>query len=141
MVAALATGKIIRYSEAKGYGFIAPDDGGEDLFVHVNDVDFSLNDRSVGMKVSYEVMEGQKGLKAYNIKYVGGAVGTPTARPAADSGDVDEDSWDVIAADAYTSEITELLMEVAPTLTGVQIMRIRDRLAAAAFKRGWIVTG
>jgi len=42
----MATGRIIRFDEIKGYGFISPSDGGEDIFVHANE----LADR--GLRVS-----------------------------------------------------------------------------------------
>ena len=53
------------FNEAKGYGFITPDDGGKDIFVHVN----GLNGLSIyeGDKVAYDVEEGKKGLNAVNV--------------------------------------------------------------------------
>lgn len=135
----MASGKIIRYNETKGYGFIAPDDGGEDLFIHVNDVGFPLTDRCVGQRVSYEVMEGHKGLKAARIQLLD----PPTAprRPAVTAPDEDDEDCEVLSAEEYSSEITEALMETAPNLTGAQIMKIRERLIAAGYRRGWVVKG
>ena len=59
----MSTGTVKWFDASKGFGFITPDDGGKDLFVHHSEIqsggDFaSLND---GQKVEYEVGQGQKG--------------------------------------------------------------------------------
>ncbi|MFK7799185.1 MAG: cold-shock protein [Aureispira sp.] len=58
-------GTVKFFNDSKGFGFITPDDGGKDVFVHVNGLngDF-LNE---GDQVSYEVEEGRKGLNAVNV--------------------------------------------------------------------------
>jgi len=58
-------GTVKFFNEAKGYGFITPENGGKDVFVHVN----GLNGTSIyeGDKVSFDVEEGQKGLNAVNV--------------------------------------------------------------------------
>ncbi len=65
----MATGTVKWFSDAKGYGFITPDDGGEDLFAHFSAIKMegykSLKD---GQRVSYDVKEGEKGKQADNIK-------------------------------------------------------------------------
>jgi len=64
------TGKVKWFNNQKGYGFIIPDDGGKELFVHFKDVigDRSLNDDHV---VEFEIIEGKKGLQAANVRIVG----------------------------------------------------------------------
>jgi len=61
----MSNGTVKFFNEAKGFGFITPDDGGKDVFVHVN----GLNGTSIneGDKVSYDVEEGPKGLNAVNV--------------------------------------------------------------------------
>lgn len=59
----MSTGTVKWFNAGKGFGFITPDDGGKDLFVHYSEIQASgdyatLNE---GQKVEYEVGEGQKG--------------------------------------------------------------------------------
>lgn len=63
------TGTVKFFNDERGFGFIQPDDGGKDIFVHVNGLngDFSLLE---GDKVSYEVEEGRKGPNAVNVSIV-----------------------------------------------------------------------
>jgi cold shock protein len=58
----VATGKVKWFSAQKGYGFIQPDEGGQDVFVHISAVEragmTTLND---GQKLSYELQSGRQG--------------------------------------------------------------------------------
>jgi CspA family cold shock protein len=62
-------GTVKWFSAEKGYGFITPDEGGKDVFVHYSAIQAegyrSLNE---GQKVEYEVVQGQKGPQASNVK-------------------------------------------------------------------------
>lgn len=60
-------GTVKFFNNSKGFGFITPDEGGKDVFVHKNGL---IDDIADGDKVSYEVQEGQKGLNAVNVKIV-----------------------------------------------------------------------
>ncbi len=58
----MPTGTVKWFNTAKGYGFIAPDDGGKDVFVHISAVERAgLTGLSDDQKVSYEVAEGRDG--------------------------------------------------------------------------------
>ncbi len=58
----MPTGTVKWFNTAKGYGFIAPDDGGNDVFVHISAVERAgLTGLSDDQKVSYEVAEGRDG--------------------------------------------------------------------------------
>ena len=65
----MATGTVKWFKDAKGFGFITPDDGGEEVFDHFSEIQGSGH-KSLKEKqrVSYEVTRGQKGLKAAAIK-------------------------------------------------------------------------
>ena len=64
----MSNGTVKFFNEGKGYGFITPDDGGKDVFVHANGINGSyLNE---GDKVSYDVEEGRKGLNAVNVTVI-----------------------------------------------------------------------
>ena len=67
----MATGTVKWFNADKGFGFIAPDDGGEDVFAHFSAIQTNgyktLNENQ---KVEFDVEHGQKGLKAANIRPV-----------------------------------------------------------------------
>jgi CspA family cold shock protein len=64
----MATGTVKWFSDDKGYGFITPDEGGRDLFVHYSGVaGDGFKSLTEGAKVSYQVVAGDKGPKAVNV--------------------------------------------------------------------------
>ena len=64
----MATGKVKWFDERKGFGFITPDDGGKDLFVHhTNIMGQGFRSLSEGQSVEYEVGQGRKGPQATNV--------------------------------------------------------------------------
>jgi cold shock protein len=67
----MATGTVKWFNADKGYGFISPAEGGDDVFVHFSAITGegyrSLNE---GAKVEYEVEQGPKGLQATNVAIV-----------------------------------------------------------------------
>lgn len=65
--AKIRTGRIHKFDDAKGYGFIIDSKTGESVFVHTNDC---LDAPEVGANVQFETEKGLKGTKAVNVKYV-----------------------------------------------------------------------
>jgi cold shock CspA family protein len=64
----VATGVVVRFDSRRGYGFLAPDDGGEDVFVHQNNINMEgFRHLQVGERVSYELEVGEKGMKAVSV--------------------------------------------------------------------------
>jgi cold shock protein len=64
-------GTVKRFNQEKGYGFIIPDEGGEDLFVHYSSIEGSgFRSLEEGEKVSYEVGQGRKGPQAQNVSKI-----------------------------------------------------------------------
>lgn len=61
------TGTVKFFNESKGYGFITPESGSKDIFVHVNGL---IDDIREGDKVTYDTEEGRKGLNAVDVKVV-----------------------------------------------------------------------
>ncbi|WEO94156.1 cold shock domain-containing protein [Streptomyces sp. FXJ1.172] len=144
----MAVGRVIRFDGMRGYGFIAPEQGGEDVFLHVNDLLIPEASVRSGLAVEFEVENGGRGLKASAVRFAKDA-GDPPARaaepvtgvpasgvPAAADGQ--EPLCDVLGPAEYTREVTELLLAGVPDLTGQQILAARRQLVLFAKRHGWI---
>mgnify|MGYP006160444991 CR=1 FL=1 len=72
----MSTGQVKWFNNAKGFGFILPDEGGDDLFAHYSSIGMEgYKTLKAGQLVSFDTVEGPKGLHAANIH----AVDTPVA--------------------------------------------------------------
>ena len=67
----MSSGTVKWFNEKKGFGFITPDDGGGDLFVHHTNIE-SAGFRTLqdGQRVEYEAAQGKKGMEATKVKPV-----------------------------------------------------------------------
>lgn len=83
-----ADGTVSWYDDVKGFGFVAPDGGGDDVFVHVSALGRGLTELTEGARVTYDVVEGDKGPNARNVQLVGGSgrPGPDRGRPGSDRG-------------------------------------------------------
>jgi CspA family cold shock protein len=64
----MQTGKVKFFNAGKGFGFITPDNGGKDVFVHANDTGGAQ--LAEGSKVEFEVVQGKKGPQASGVKVI-----------------------------------------------------------------------
>ncbi|MER5642205.1 cold shock domain-containing protein [Kitasatospora sp. NPDC002227] len=131
----MVAGRVVRFDGARGYGFIAPNHGGEDVFLHVNDLLIPESSLRTGLAVVFEVEEGDRGPKASAVQLAPASAGA-----AGRSGRTLDDVslCDVLGADEYLGETTDALLEAAPTLTGNQIVQVRVAMLSLAKSHGWI---
>lgn len=138
----MVRGSVVSFDRVKGYGFVAPEAGGEDVFVHVNDL---LDDKSLmvpGRTVEYILDQGDRGPKASEVRLVptsapAGRAKTLTPGAEADGADGD-DLCDVLSPGELNQEVTEALLQTEPPLTGAQILAVRRRIVAIAQSHGWV---
>jgi cold shock protein len=127
-------GTIVRFDRVQGYGFIAPDSGGDDVFFHASLLDDNVKDLVLrGTRVEYRATGSDRGPKAVAARLLG----SPAAAAAPTQG-VDDDLCEVIPATEFAQAITDVLIDAAPSVTGAQISQIRQRLVAYARRYGWL---
>ena len=68
----MGTGTVKWFSDDKGFGFITPDEGGRDLFVHFSGITGDgYRNLDEGQQVEFDITQGQKGPQAENVKIIG----------------------------------------------------------------------
>jgi CspA family cold shock protein len=134
-------GKIVSFDEARGYGFITPKGGGEDVFVHASDFGEHKHLAQPGVPVEYEQEEGDRGPKVLYVRIIGAP---PRRREAATIGsqprlaDAEADMCDVLSGQELSDEVTEALVLSVPSLTGGQIAEVRQQIVALAKTHRWV---
>ncbi|MER5275569.1 cold shock domain-containing protein [Streptomyces sp. NPDC002809] len=144
----MVIGRVVRFDSAKGYGFIAPDRGGEDVFLHVNDLRIPEAALRPGLMVEFEIEEGDRGLKASSVQLAAGngngsAAVTASVFPGRSESpgrqlDGDDVLCDVLNSEEYVRDVTEVLLESAPGLTAEHILQVRQGLLQFAKNHGWV---
>lgn len=157
-------GKVVHYDANRGFGFLAPDSGGADVFLHINDIDIDEGALKPGAKVAFDVEETDRGTKAINVSVTEEAAaedaaaarahrrdshdhgrasdhgrGSGDGRASGDRGRRSRGSGGALDASAFTEELTELLLDSADDLTAAQIVAIRQRVTDFAVARGWVL--
>lgn len=164
----LATGRVLQFDHVRGYGFVAADDGGEDVFLHTSVFDGDPDELVPGTKVEFKIMAGDRGRKAFaarpgaddtdNIdppaqsrpvpapvpdqRVPSAALSPPAARSyQVTTHDDDQDGeqmCDVLSPTEFGQELTELLLSDVPTLSGQQTLDVRQSVLDYAKKHGWV---
>lgn len=137
----MVAGRVIRFDSSRGYGFIAPDQGGEDVFLHVNDILIPESYLRSGTAVEFEIESGDRGPKASSVQLARNVDGTPVTPPkptVTRQALSDDGVCDVLGHDEYIGDVTEVLLEAVPSLTGSQITQIRAAMLHFAKRHGWV---
>lgn len=127
------TGRIVRFDGVRGYGFITPDIGGEDVFLHVNDLEIEKNRAVRGAQVSFEIDEGNRGKFAREVRL------SNVSAPVDDDPSVAGDEYfDVLSPEEFRQTITEKLLHITPALNAQQILAVRSSFEEVARKHGLV---
>ena len=130
----MATGRVVRFDKNHGYGFIAPEPAGPDVFLHVNDLLISEDLLRSGLAVEFEIEDGERGSKASAVRLAESAA----AAGAPQRSDGDDTLCDVRTEEEFLREVTEVLIGSVPTMTGQQIVLARQALLAYGRQRAWV---
>lgn len=121
----MSVGTVIRFDDLRGYGFIAPEDGGDDVFVHASDFGEKRHLAQVGVKVRYEAARSERGLKISSLTVLEEIPEIPVS------------TSDPSIAE-YRLELTEMMLGRVPSLTGEQIVLLRELLIESACRHDWL---
>lgn len=149
----MAVGRVVKFNAAHGFGFIQPSAGGDDVFLHVNDLTFPEEYLRVGQTVEFEMTRGDRGPKALSVRLPdrGGAPlpqttwkqsqaadGAVSASASALAGLGDDDVCDVLTVEEFKTQVTEALMARCDSLTADQILAVRQAFAEVAASHKWV---
>ncbi len=179
----MVTGRVLQFDQARGYGFVAADDGGEDVFLHASVFDGDPYELVPGIKMEFKIMAGDRGRKAFAARVIDdependlvppprpvsppqpapesrpgpaspliSAPGPTSAPPPAQASTGpaphspgtgqapdDDQMCDALSPAEFEQELTELLLSDVPSLTGQQVLEVRQTVLQSAKKHGWV---
>ena len=132
------SGRVIRFDKVRGYGFITPDSGGDDVFLHANDLEIEKSSVRPGVRVSFDVEEGERGQFATSVRLCDGVSVAEYGRQGASLGNESDEYIDVLSAAEFEHAATELLLAVTPSLSAPQIIAVRAAFAQMAHQQSWL---
>lgn len=137
----MATGKVLRFDPGRGYGFVAADDGGDDIFLHASAFDGDPSGLTPGAALEFQITPSGRGRKALAAHFTEHRT-APHEQPVLPSqlmaANDDEQMCDVLSQDEFTEALTELLLNTIPALNGPQILEVRLSMLKFARTRGWV---
>jgi cold shock protein len=138
----MATGRVLKYDELRGYGFASQDDGGEDVFIHVNELEFNKELLAPNARIEFSIEEGERGLKGFGVTLLGpppAVQHSPTpARAERDTRAGGENSFGPLTVKDFSTDVVEELLTILPTMTGGDILKVRDYVVTLARRHGWV---
>lgn len=133
-----SAGKVVRFDRVRGYGFISPDGGGEDVFLHVNDLDeIEKSDIRAGVRVTFGIEAGDRGEFATAVQ-LASEPSSPSGGYRALEGAGEDEYFDVLSAEEFKVHVTELLLQIRPPMNAEQVLHTRARMTEFAQKQGWL---
>jgi cold shock CspA family protein len=123
------TGSVTWWNDGKGYGFIKPDNGAGDVFLHFSEVSPAGSKLSQGTRLQFEVREGRRGPQAAKV-HVLSEGGTVVSQPSQSPAQQHEDGTvDVLDKTAFRDMVASYARQAAD--------RLADELTEYALARGW----
>jgi CspA family cold shock protein len=108
----MRAGVIVNFNGTRGFGFIAPDDGEDDVFFHANELGGDWAALRSGARVEFDAVERDRGPKAVSVQVLDGSGEVVPVVSAAQP--QDDSVCEVVTAEEFAGEIVELLLMAQP---------------------------
>lgn len=136
----MATGRVLRFDQSRGFGFVAAQDGGEDIFLHVSEFNGYPDMLIPGALVEFQIMAGDRGRKACDARlgdeeWEKEPAVTPAkvSLPAGQEGTVRH-----LVPDAeFNRQLSQVLLTAVPELTGHQVVQASRGILKLAVRHHW----
>jgi cold shock protein len=131
-----SAGQVVRFDKVRGYGFISPNGGGEDVFLHANDLgDIEKSAMRAGVRVTFDIEAGDRGMFATSVLLAPKSAASPDSSQEPD-GTAEDDYYDVLSARELRHHLTEMFLQVKPSMNAEQVLEARERVIEFAQKQG-----